>query len=672
MDEAALDAKHFDAKLDELKSSLFFLSDSVAKATSGASKLADIAAALELLAKHSSRNEAEFEDIKARLQSIQSGDTLTDMAKRMEKLADSVAWIARQNNDAFDDLKRVLQKAETLPAKADVQVISEKMGQLASESDVREVSNKLSSLEENLAAAQRSSADLEKELNALNNRLQKISDSFTAGAGTQSDAKLDEISNSFTQRTVALEAAFKQVAVDLGEKTLDADTRVLNKTESISSSLASLAGDMRAATVGLAEQVNALNSRLDALANAVQAPAVPSEALQSIESKVALLAEHQQRALAAIEESNQQRASTAENLSQRLSDASQQTTAAVEKTLGETNTRLENVGSRVSDVQNALVKLAENQEAHQAALASVASQAVGAAEKVQFAVEGSLEKVPQAVQQAVSKEIGRVHQATEELRDSSTQMHDALLKATKEYPEATAAALRSSMVETNSKLEAISKQYNDMAALSANLSSQLASSEETIPKVIKDSLAPVLQENAKTQMEVADVVATAADKIPQHVQSALAPALRSVEEATQKFASENAALRQRIEALSGLETKIDNVERVLSTVRESSESQHKQNQLLSEALSLVNKDVASQAQEFNELARGISGLQNQLAEQQRQNQALLSAITSVVQEMAAMEKDLSQAKDTLKDPTVLYSAMEKRLMTRLSEKLASA
>lgn len=101
-------------------------------------------------------------------------DRLTELSTRVDKLSDSLAWVARQSGELSSVLKAVEAKLNNLPAREDVTGIAKRLEGLPSPEQTQAISTRVDKLADAMGWVARQGSEFSTSMNALNQKLDGV------------------------------------------------------------------------------------------------------------------------------------------------------------------------------------------------------------------------------------------------------------------------------------------------------------------------------------------------------------------------------------------------------------------------------------------------------------------------------------------------------------------
>lgn len=624
------------------------------------------------------------------------GKNVADLSGRVDNLSDSLGWVARQSSELSSLLKAVEARAAGQASKEDLSAVAKKLDSIqpVKPEELHSVAERVEKLADSLGWVARQSSELSAATGAVSKKLEELPTrdqlsqwSRSVSTSTEASAaevvsKVDSLKDQFRSldgMAKSFEALSRQSL--LMSQNLDALTARMNETSSRMDSIptreqmgqfASMV-ETRLGEVS-AEVSKTLEQKLGQVAQRMEQRMDSSVSeFQAVSSKIdAKLAESAKKAEQQIEATAAELRDVSQSLDAKLAESArkaEQQMAATSAELKEVSQSIDARLAPVTQLQAGMDRLAEEyskstnslkevhdqfefQKRQAEALAEALtvihrdlnheSETLDALDKKTVALGEALATVGAAATDSAAKlsELGASNaQAAQQGADAAAKL-DAIfpkLESLAQSTSAASAALSSRSDAMASRLEEQRKLLEGAAAQVVEVSSATG---EAHKQIISDlSVVAAKLEGQLSRMEKMEGLTALAEK--EESESIAAVRDMSAQLETQ---------RRQLETLASLP---DNVDKALVRVE-------------SRSLETAQKGAEAQAQQLGAIAEAVDSLRKELAAHREENRTVVEALTSLVKEVARMEQEMAQNKV---EPEKLYSDMQKRFMASLAEKL---
>ena len=680
-----------DARLNELKNAVYYLSELVQRqaAPPGLEKISGMAQRMDelstlvealdaKLARMPSRE--ELAAISKKLEGLPKPEESAALGGRVDKLADSLGWVARQSSELSTLLKSLDAKTAGLPSKDDFSLVTSKLSALPKPEESRALIERIDKLADSLGWVARQSSELSAASGSLSQKLE--------GLPTR---------DQFAQWSRTLSTSVEASAAESVSK-VDALQERLNSLDRLSQSFDAISKQ----NLLMSQNLDALNKRTSDLSGRIEAIPTREQMGQfaaMVESKLGEVSgtvsqEIEQRLTASAQKAEQQMAVIAGEF--------KNVSAGVDKKLDST---LQRVDSQLASSTGELKKVSESLDARLAPIVqmqegfnrfageySKTNQSLGAIHE-QFEFQ---KKQAEALAEAltiVHRDLNHESETLAELDKKTNALGEALatVGAASTDTASKLASLESSAAQTaqetgqlSSETQALFGKFESLAQNTAAASSALSSRTEEATARLAEQ-----QKALETLTGKVNDVYNATAQAHQALAASLAESGGQLEKGVAELTRASDQLSSRLEQLEKLSSLTEKEEsETIAALRDVSaqvETHRKQGEMFGTGLESLRKDMAgqfsaadertqaalkgslsAQAAQLQSAVESVNALRADLEAQRKETGLIVDALTSLVKEVSHMEAELSQNKV---EPGKLYADMEKKFLARLSEKL---
>lgn len=688
-------------------------------------KIDDLIRVLEILARQSDESTAAMKNLAPSLAKMQqvfevNQKQIAELGTKIEGMRDSIAWASRQSGDMTTLTKQMGERLQAMPTSEQLSTVAKRVENIAGKEDFASLNAKLDKVVESYGWMAREMHASSEAVQELSNKVEAVG-TLPAKIESQVSQGIAVLSKTAEQMPAKLEAQFSQGANTMKALGVDLKNELHLSQADLARNIAEVSKKVDA-TVGIPAKIDERLAGVDKKLSD-SAARFDSRMNENIEASKAAVrevsAELKQSTEEAMKELKASTDAAVKDLAARV--ANLPTSDQLAQAFSQTGKRLEGLDAKMEDVAKTSEEVAENvadsvkaadealfniREAMNKAgeqtmlmndamasmaakiedglkgvsanLNAVTSQAdavrkqnetlVDALSAVQQGLSRNitvLESLPSKIQAGVTSSttaldgrIGALQENISKLGEASSKSSDAVAKALAEASARTdslAAAFDKKTGELNAKSSDLGARMSKLAeslenaqSLQKNANSDLGGKIEEV----KSTSAMLAKESAYTAASIREMVASlGAQRKQGDVQ------IESLIALSKKLDSTMASLKaatEHMEDVTGKGVDKDRFENVASQV----------NALSNAASALVKSSEASSARSEQSLA----SLQEEFEKARKQNDLVVELLSTLTRETADAKKAAQDVKARLESGAI-EAEIEKRFLTRLSERL---